>query len=65
MMDQRKANTKDKGERKKKINSVHNFMQVCSAVRDFNECYPFAILLFLPYYEVRRTYGSEAKINAV
>lgn len=65
MMDQRKAITKDKGERKRKINSVHNFMQVCSAVRDFNECYPFAILLSLSYYEVRCTHGSEAEINAV
>lgn len=40
-------------------------MQVSSAVRDFNEYYPFAILLFLSYYEVRRTYGSKAEINAV
>lgn len=61
MMDQRKANIKDKGERKRKINAVYNFMQVCSAVRDFNEYYPFAILLFLSYYEILR----KAEINAV
>jgi len=35
MMDQHKADAKDKGGRKRKINSAHNFMQVCSTVTSF------------------------------
>lgn len=35
MMDQHKADAEDKGRRKRKINSAHNFMQVCSTVTSF------------------------------
>lgn len=35
MMDQHKADAEDKGRRKRKINSTHNFMQVCSTVTSF------------------------------
>jgi len=34
-MDQHKADAEDKGGRKRKINSTHNFMQVCSTVTSF------------------------------